>query len=103
MTEGVGVYFKDHSESKDFGRRTLRGGFVLLAMQHGNGVLQIVTAIVLARLLAPEDFGLVAIVTVSTSFAPFLIDFGLGEATVQPGRKINNFGFLYFLKLNFAI
>jgi PST family polysaccharide transporter len=37
--------------------------------------------------LAPEDFGLVAIVTVLTSFAPLLIDFGLGDATAQR-RKI---------------
>jgi len=36
---------------------------------------------------APEDFGLVAIVTVLTSFAPLLIDFGLGDATAQR-RKI---------------
>src|SRR5262249_34949652 len=55
-------------------------------MQYGNGVLQIVAAIVLARLLAPEDFGLVAIVTVLTSFAPLLIDFGLGDATAQRSR-----------------
>ncbi len=40
-------------------------------------------AVVLARLLAPEDFGLVAIVAVLTNFAPALIDFGLGDATTQ--------------------
>jgi len=43
------------------------------------------TVTVLSRLSrrSPEDFGLVAIVTVLTSFAPMLIDFGLGDATVQ--------------------
>ena len=61
----------------------MRGGIVSVAMQYGNGALQIVAAIVLARLLAPEDFGLVAIVTVLTSFAPLLIDCGLGDATTQ--------------------
>src|SRR5882672_9468323 len=86
MTEGVGVYFEDHRESKDLGRLALRGGIVSVAMQYGNGVLQIVAAIVLARLLAPEDFGLVAIVTVLTSFAPMLIDFGLGDATAQKSK-----------------
>jgi polysaccharide transporter, PST family len=86
MTDSVAVYFEDLSESKDLGRRALRGGFVSVAMQYGNGVLQIVAAVVLARLLAPEDFGLVAIVTVLTSFAPFLIDFGLGDATVQRSK-----------------
>jgi len=86
MTEGVGVYFEDHRESKDLGRRALRGGFVSVAMQYGNGALQIVAAVILARLLVPEDFGLVAIVTVLTSFAPLLIDFGLGDATVQRSK-----------------
>ena len=41
-----------------------------------NGVLQLVAAFVLALLLQPEDFGLVAIVMVPTSFAPLLVDFG---------------------------
>src|SRR5215470_1124022 len=86
MAEGEGAYFEDHRESKDLGRLALRGGIVSVAMQYGNGALQIVAAIVLARLLAPEDFGLVAIVTVLTSFAPLLIDFGLGDATAQRNK-----------------
>jgi PST family polysaccharide transporter len=86
MAEGVGAYFDDHRESSDLGRQALRGGVVSVAMQYGGGVLQIVAAIVLARLLAPEDFGLVAIVTVLTSFAPLLIDFGLGDATAQRSK-----------------
>src|ERR1700757_2395729 len=80
------AYFDDHKESKDLGRLALRGGIVSVAMQYGNGILQIAAAIILARLLAPEDFGLVAIVTVLTSFAPLLIDFGLGDATAQKSK-----------------
>jgi O-antigen/teichoic acid export membrane protein len=83
MAQGVDIYFEDHQESRDLGRRAVRGGVVSVAMQYGNGVLQIVAAVVLARLLTPADFGLVAIVTVLTSFAPLLIDFGLGDATAQ--------------------
>src|ERR1700736_4128965 len=86
MAEGVGVYFEDHREAKDLGRLALRGGIVSVAMQYGNGALQIAAAVILARLLAPEDFGLVAIVTVLTSFAPLLIDFGLGDATTQRSK-----------------
>jgi PST family polysaccharide transporter len=86
MAEGVGIYFEEHKESRDLGRVALRGGTVSVAMQYGNGVLQIIAAIVLARLLAPEDFGLFAIVTVLTSFAPLLIDFGLGDATAQRSK-----------------
>src|SRR6201993_3952284 len=86
MADGVAIYFEDHKESADLGRLALRGGVAWVAMQYGNGVLQIAGAIVLARLLAPEDFGLVAIVTVLTSFAPLLIDFGLGDATTQRSK-----------------
>jgi O-antigen/teichoic acid export membrane protein len=86
MVEGVGAYFEEHRESKDLGRLALRGGILSVAMQYGNGFLQILAAIVLARLLAPEDFGLVAILTVLTSFAPLLIDFGLGDATAQRSK-----------------
>ena len=86
MTEGIAAYFEDHRESTDLGRRALRGGIASVAMQYGNGALQIAAAIILARLLAPEDFGLVAIVTVLTSFAPLLIDFGLGDATTQRSK-----------------
>jgi O-antigen/teichoic acid export membrane protein len=86
MAEEVGVYFEDHRESKDLGRRALRGGLVSVVIQYGNAALQIAAAIILARLLAPEDFGLVAIVTVLTSFAPLLIDFGLLDATAQRSR-----------------
>src|SRR5712675_1532911 len=86
MAERVAVYFEDHRESKDLGRRALRGGIVSLVIQYGNAALQIVAAVILARLLAPEDFGLVAIVTVLTSFAPLLIDFGLGDATAQRSK-----------------
>src|SRR5215510_13268391 len=86
MADGVGVYFEDHKESRDLGRLALRGGAVSVAMQYGNGVLQVAAAVILARLLTPEDFGLVAIVTVLTSFAPLLIDFGLGDATTQRSK-----------------
>jgi len=80
------AYFEDHRESDDLGRRAVRGGIVSVAMQYCNGALQVLATIVLARLLTPADFGLVAIVTVTTSFAPLLIDFGLGDATAQRSR-----------------
>src|SRR5215472_12162977 len=86
MAEGAEIYFEDHRESGDLGRRALRGGIVSVAMQYGNGALQILAAVLLARLLTPADFGLVAIITVLTSFAPLLIDFGLGDATTQRSK-----------------
>jgi O-antigen/teichoic acid export membrane protein len=83
MVQGPDAYFEDHQESRDLGRLAVRGGIVSVATQYGNGALQILAQIVLARLLTPADFGLVAIITVLTSFASLLIDFGLGDATTQ--------------------
>lgn len=83
MAESAERYFEDHKESRDLGRVALRGGIVSVAMRYGNGALQIAAAVILARLLTPEDFGLVAIVAVLTSFASLLMDFGLGDATTQ--------------------
>jgi len=88
MSERIEAYFEEHQVSGDLAHRAVRGGIVSVAMQYGNGALQIVGAIILARLLTPSDFGLVAIVTVLTSFVPLLIDFGLGDATTQRS-KIN--------------
>src|SRR5712671_2417870 len=76
------IYFQELSDSVELGRQALRGGMISVVSTYGSGVLQIFAAVVLARLLTPEDFGLVAIVTVLTSFVPCLIDFGLGDATI---------------------
>ncbi len=46
-------------------------------------VLQIAVRLVLARLLAPDDFGLVAMAVVFTGFCSLLTDLGLGQALVQ--------------------
>lgn len=45
--------------------------------------LAIAFAVLLARLLAPSDFGLVAMVTIVTGFAALLAQLGLGAALVQ--------------------
>lgn len=76
-------YFEDLKQSAELGRSALRGGVIAVASTYGSGILQIAAVVILARLLTPEDFGLVAIVTLLTGFAPLLIDFGLGEVTTQ--------------------
>ncbi len=48
-----------------------------------NTALQMVTSIVLARLLMPEDFGIVAMAAMVTGLAGVFRDLGLGQALVQ--------------------
>src|SRR5438876_2387298 len=67
----------------DLKRRSVRGGLVTLFSQGAQFVMQSVATIVLARLLVPADFGIVAMVTASTGLASAFADFGLSEATIQ--------------------
>jgi len=90
MKAGVTSYFEDLERSADLGRVARRGGVASVASVYANGVLQIIGVIVLARLLTPEDFGLVAIVMVLTRFAPLVIDFGLADAIVQKSQITHN-------------
>ncbi len=82
----VEYYFQEQGISRDTGQRALRGGIISVVGGYGNAALQLVASVVLARLLTPDDFGLVAMITALTSFAPLLIDFGLADVTVQKSR-----------------
>ncbi len=54
-----------------------------LVSKYSNVAVQLVVTMVLARLLTPEEFGTVAIVTVFTSFFSILADVGVSTAIVQ--------------------
>ena len=68
---------------EDLKGRTVRGGFAKLCGQAVNFVLRIAGMVVLARLLDPEDFGLVAMVTVVTGVYQLFTTAGLSSATIQ--------------------
>ena len=68
---------------KDLKERTLRGGFAKVGAQGASFILRIGSLMVLARLLDPEDFGLVGMVTVVTGVFSLFKDAGLSVATVQ--------------------
>jgi PST family polysaccharide transporter len=67
----------------DLKQRMLRGGVAKLFGQGLNFVLRVVYMMVLARLLTPADFGLVAMVTVITGIYGMFTTAGLSSATVQ--------------------
>jgi O-antigen/teichoic acid export membrane protein len=60
-----------------------RGAAVTLVGQWGGFVFQLVSTIVLARLLSPSDYGLVGMVGAITGFAYLIQGMGLSTATVQ--------------------
>lgn len=67
----------------DFFEKSLHSGAISLLAQVINTAVQIGTTICLARLLVPEDFGLVAMVSALTGFANVLMDLGTRDAVVQ--------------------
>lgn len=70
-------------EASDFSKKSLHGGAITVFAQAINTAVQIGTTICLARLLVPEDFGLVAMISALTGFANVLMDLGTRDAAVQ--------------------
>jgi O-antigen/teichoic acid export membrane protein len=64
-------------------RKSVRGGFVVVAAQGAKVLLQTGTLVLLARLLSPEDFGLTGMAATLTGFLGLFRDAGLSAATVQ--------------------
>ncbi len=76
-------YFGENKPHEAFGRRSLRGGMVSIGSRVINAVIQVVSVVVLARLLSPEDYGLVSMVGAILGIAPLLIDLGTRDAVIQ--------------------
>jgi PST family polysaccharide transporter len=67
----------------DLKGRSLRGGLLTGSSQGAQFLLQSISTVVLARLLTPTDFGLVAMVVAITGIGQAFADLGLSEATIQ--------------------
>jgi len=68
---------------EDLKGRSVRGGALSVVAQVTQVLLQSISTVLLARLLTPVDFGLVAMVTAITAIAAGFADLGLTEATIQ--------------------
>jgi O-antigen/teichoic acid export membrane protein len=78
----LNVFSIDHLHA-DLKGRSVRGGLLTLTSQGAQFVLQSVSTVMLAHLLTPVDFGLVAMVTTITFLGQGFADLGLSEATIQ--------------------
>jgi PST family polysaccharide transporter len=82
----MNAFFGIHGSQEGLGRQSIRGGIISIVARATNAVVQIGSVLFLARLLTPEDYGLVAMVTALTAFAPALVDLGTRDAVVQRDR-----------------
>lgn len=63
--------------------KTIKNFIWRFAERCGAQLVTFVVSIVLARLLAPEDYGTIALVTVFTTILQVFVDSGLGTALIQ--------------------
>ncbi len=76
-------HFSNQGLDTDLRGKTVRGGMVTVLAQGIGFALNFGSLAILARLLLPEAFGLVAMVTVVVGFLAVFKDAGLSMATVQ--------------------
>lgn len=67
----------------DLKKRSLRGGAVTLGSQGLSFVIHIGSTMILARLLTPQDYGMISMVAAITGLAAIFSDLGLSTATIQ--------------------
>jgi O-antigen/teichoic acid export membrane protein len=67
----------------DFRHKTINGIAWSVVSKFGRMALKFIIDVILARLLSPREFGLVAMITVITSFASIFAELGFSSALVQ--------------------
>jgi len=75
--------------SKNLRRSSVRGASLMSASRVANMALRFISTGILARILTPADFGLIAMTTVISGFFAMFMDVGLTQATIQR-EKINH-------------
>lgn len=76
-------WFSTSHLKNDIKSQSIKGGFSTVSGQLISFVLSVSSTILLARLLSPDDYGLVAMVTAVTGFVMVFQDFGLSAAIIQ--------------------
>jgi PST family polysaccharide transporter len=87
------------------GRERVAGGAIITgASQIYRITLNFGSGVVLAWLLSPADFGLIAMVSSSLAFVALIQDLGLNQATIQRARiSDSQMSALFWLSLGFSI
>ena len=75
--------FRTQHLQADLGTRAVRGGALTIGTQGAKFVLNLLSTVVLARLIAPADHGLVFMVASVTGFIGLVKEFGLPTAAIQ--------------------
>jgi PST family polysaccharide transporter len=103
LKRNIDHYFSENRAHAELGRDSLHSGIAFMTARGLNMFVQVGTTIMLARLLTPRDYGLVAMVLALVGFAPMLIDLGTTDATVQR-QRVTRVGMstMFWLKVGIA-
>lgn len=76
-------YFRSDHLKVNLGGRTARGGVIAMTSQGLKFLITVAATSVMARLLTPQDYGLIGMVAFVTGFVSMYKDLGLSAATIQ--------------------
>ncbi len=91
-----------HTEQKSMNRKTFSNFLWRFAERCGAQLVTFIVSIVLARLLAPEAYGKIAIITVFTNIMQVFVDSGLGTALIQK-KDADDLDFSSVFYFNFVV
>ena len=77
------ILFSNTNIRSGLAEKTINGGVISIISQGILLILHFISLAILARLLTPEAFGIVAMVTAFTNLAVLFSDMGLSMATIQ--------------------
>ena len=83
VVEDKDRHFRTDHLQKDLAGRSTRGGAVTLSAQVLKFVVSTAATILLARLLTPQDYGLIGMVAILTNFVGMFQYLGLSTATIK--------------------
>lgn len=74
---------------ENVGKQIGSGAFFIACAKYSGVIINLIVTAVLARILSPNDFGIVALTTVFVSFFDLMGNMGMGPAIIQ-NKQLNN-------------
>lgn len=96
-------FFSDNAQHTELGAQSVRGGAATLGGRALNSIIQVCSVLALARLLSPEDYGLVGMVAAIIGFVPMMVSLGTPDVITQrPSITEAEVGTLFWISLSVA-
>ena len=89
---------------KNLRQKTVSAFFWEITGRFASQGISIIVTIILARLVAPEEFGSIAVVLVLILFAGVIVDMGFSAAIIQRNDLTNtHYSSIFFLNITISV